>query len=720
MVLRAYIVAVAVVFFGLESEANPALTCIGKGNTPSSDKFYANKINQLIEESEKLDTQIASLERRLPEIDRNLEEFKRNKIPKLFREFERNPHINSHPTLKVTFQELKNFFYKHENQHADMLIANNKSEEAFKREDYRIYRQRLLSQNSMDKIHESFREHFSNAQEKFEREFPKMDNEIRRLEESFRDRDLALARELREKTSPPLFGKPLTRQQISKIRRDIQEARARLKQERERVLSVLRQKREEYIRNYSRTIQQLKDRLAKERELYAARMGDLEDEAKLNSSDYQSELDSHQANFDRQIDQDNRSFDSAIRNIRALLQSHPNPQVRQFAESDGIIAAIGKDKDAIDALVKEKTQIPITLAELKKEREKYKFISMWWNEQGKANDQIPTEAGTCIGCEETSSSPIAQLLKRKAPHIKLACVEASIRGKNAFNNGIMCEDSNKQVRSSKDICVTQRMAEYTQWALNNAFDCLSTPGTIIDPQTVFRKLNNESTFKFFYSYDGGHGLMQTVRIAQNEILGLDAGGRPSGRKHLARVMNQNKQSCQEYKSIIDFEKEARLDQLAQKKETNALNQLKAAYPDHNKRLFHPNETCNFVSLQDGIHRNILNGLGLFIYYKQEAQDDILRNFFPNSNIAKNPQFSQIRDIVSLIYYGPLGRGGGKAAFQRSVLNEVKARFRDLARMPAHDFEKLVAQHIPYIRAIKRSEGSINGSSKEDELQCVEK
>src|SRR5690606_34895670 len=155
--------------------------------------------------------------------------------------------------------------------------------------------------------------------------------------------------------------------------------------------------------------------------------------------------------------------------------------------------------------------------------------------------------------------------------------------------------------------------------------------------------------------------------------------RSSGRRHLAQIMNSNKESCQIYKSIIDFEKEAKLDQLARRKDTAGLNRLKAEYPQHNRRLFDEGQPCNFLSLEEGIHRNILNGLGRFAFYKREAQSDLIEFFGPS--ITKNPQFKQIRDTLSLVYYGPQGRGGGKQLFASQVVNEVKARYRDLTKVP---------------------------------------
>jgi hypothetical protein len=50
---------------------------------------------------------------------------------------------------------------------------------------------------------------------------------------------------------------------------------------------------------------------------------------------------------------------------------------------------------------------------------------------------------------------------------------------------------------------------------------------------------------------------------------------------------------------------------------------------------------------------------------------------------------------------------------------MKARYRDLTKVPADAFESILARHVPYIRAIRRSEGAVNSQAQEDDLQCVE-
>ncbi len=723
MVLRAVFFAFLVfIFFSAEGNANPTLVCIGKGNNSSSDKFYAHKINNLLNESQALEGKISALESRLPAIERELESFKQNRIPNLFREFEQRPEIKSHPTLRSTFKELKNYFYKHELQYADMLIANKKAEDEFKKEFIRINRLKVQAQEGYQKTNKIILENILKAQKVFERDFKRLDDQTRRLERRFRDQKFDLSEERRSRLTPSRWRRALGQEEQEAVRREIQEKQNQLAQQEAQQLGPLRQRRADMVSNYRATIARYRRQIETERTRHETNLAEIEKEANLNAKEYRDDLAKNRATFDSQIERDNTDFDSSINKSRAALRNHPNPGVRQYAESDGIIASIGREKDAIDALIKEKAAIPQQLEDLKQEREKYRFISQWWNEQGRYNEQASTEASVCSNCDD-ERTPLEAMLVTAAPKIKLQCVEASIRGKSAPTRGRLCEDSETAVGSKTNLCITQRIADYTQWALNKAFECLSDPADPIDPHLVFRKLNNESTFKFYYSdRTKGHGLTQTVNIAKNEMLGFPTGTsvRADGRKYLAKKMNQNKSKCADYKSIIDFEKEAQLDELRRRGNTNELNNLRARYPEHRERLFDPTETCNFISLDEGIHRSILNGLGLYLFYRDNYVDKDLKQLL-GSGIASNPRYKEIKNYATLAYYGRNGINGGKRAIAQ-IRGSLPARAQNIT---PSQFERSLSnvKQLAYLREIRRSENAVSSlidKNENGEVQCTDR
>lgn len=705
-------VAIAVLFlFTVKAQAEHV--CIGKGNTPSSNPFYADKIQSLVDESHQLEVDIKSNEDRLVAIDKELESL-RNRIPNLFKELQSHPDVKTHPTLKLNFAELQSYYQKHELQYADKLIADKKSEVKYKVEEERIQQLRIDAHAAFKKNQNRIEETIRSATRSFEKEFLDIDERTRRVEEYYREQREKLAEGWRQRLSPPLLGKAPSKESLEAMKKRIEEGE-------KAQLLPMRQKRSEFTQNFNKTVQQFREQISQENASFVDVMKGLEEKSSANRQAYEQDLQKNQGVYDGQVDTDNAVFDSKVQSMKSRLLNDSNPRIQAFAKSDKIISGVTTAKKNIQNLTAERKNIPAEIERLKRKREEYKFISLWWKEQGHLTKS--TEAQACLDCEKTPK----QNDLFKVPHLKLSCIESSIQNKQAYNTEIMCDDSGRNKGTTQNLCVTKEMANYTQWALNNALNCLSSPSDPIDPQGLYRKLNNESIFKNFYAYEGGQGIMQTIGFAQNEILGLANNGRSSirseGRKHLASIMNKNKANCAEYSSIIDFEKEARIDELTRTKSNpKELNRLKAQYPQHNQRLFNQglSNSCQFISLQDGIHRNIINGLGLNIYYRKIAQDDLTNQFLRGTNITKNPQFKKIRDALTMVYYGPSGPYGGKNLVEARVIPEVKARFRDLSKMPAEEFEKILAKHVGYIKAIQRSEGAVNSGAREDELKCVQK
>jgi hypothetical protein len=389
------------------------------------------------------------------------------------------------------------------------------------------------------------------------------------------------------------------------------------------------------------------------------------------------------------------------------------------------------------------------------------FISAWWSDQGLENStKTNTSGGVCENCQSpivAKIQPYIQNLEKliSVPKLKEDCISKSIEYKKAENAEIMCDNSDSKRGSTQNICVTQSMANYTQWALNKAFDCLGSTNDPIDPQIIFKKLNNESSFRFFYSYNGGQGLMQTITCAQDEVLGLSPSPycgakrvkkmyRSQARKALADRMNKNSNKCSIYKGIINYPQEAAIDDTKAKsnslisqinkmrkddprykglksqldKNNEIYNKEVAQYPLFEKRLFNPNHrsTCDFVSLQDGIHRNVLSGLGLYLYYRDVADEDLTT--YLGANIKKHPQYKKLRDLTALVYYGPAGPGGAKIRLAKMIPG-IKAKFRNLNKMTPKDFEKKLHDNFKYIRAINKSEKIIDDKVDGDKIQCIE-
>ncbi|MCB0348622.1 MAG: hypothetical protein KDD37_07280 [Bdellovibrionales bacterium] len=391
--------------------------------------------------------------------------------------------------------------------------------------------------------------------------------------------------------------------------------------------------------------------------------------------------------------------------------------------------------DKINAIKNEQlANIKMISEDLPNELKKLDFIALWLKESPLFN----TEAGvTCNGdCERAITKAPFQISSK---NIDQACIEKAIAGKAANETQVLCSDAQSPRRETKDLCVDKKLADYIGWSLNKAIDCLSGPFNTIDTQLTFTKIANESTFRPFYSYGGGHGIGQTVEIAQNEMFGLNGNGssRATGRKFLAQLManSPNRQLCEKYKPIFDYEKEYELDITPKEKLKGKI----ASYPQYKQRLFEPgkNNVCQFISLEEGMHRSILNGLGLYLYYKdgfldqnhdginEPSADEALHKIGINK---ENKDYQSMKEYFTLAMYGPRGPGGAitHLVSQKNNILTITDSKGKKTRVPPNklafnDFKAAVQRLFPYMGAIGVTQQVLAKRTNDGELlQCATK
>ncbi len=360
-----------------------------------------------------------------------------------------------------------------------------------------------------------------------------------------------------------------------------------------------------------------------------------------------------------------------------------------------------------------------------------KFVAQWMKESPVFN----TEASTCSGkCDKAA---IKAPFQQSSKNIDQECIDKTLASKNLHNTQVLCENTNspKKVMEKGPLCIDKKLSDYIGWSLNSAIDCMTGPYNTIDAQMTFIKIANESGFRPFYSYNGGHGLGQTIRISQNEMLGLeDNGARTTGRKFLANLManSPNRQLCERYKDIFDYDKEHDIDKTPKEKRAEKI----ANYPEYQQRLFKPSgsDVCQFISLGEGIHRSIINGLGLYLYYKDGVKG--LREYSADGPLNKvgitssNKDYNRIKEYYALAMYGPRGPGGASSALLTAAALKKFADFKDskgrrVQKNPNdltfEEFKSVALEVFPYMKAIDKTQSDISKIANDGEaLQCATK
>jgi hypothetical protein len=547
-----------------------------------------------------------------------------------------------------------------------------------------------------------------------------------------------------------------------------------------------------------------------------------------------------------------RGYQQDVVNQRKLdLDKESKPIVEDIKVNDKKRKASGTVGN-IDFLQREIDNLELSRKTLLTKKSKYRFIEQWVRERG----QKTKSSGVCIDCL-FSNPPSnieqlgAELKKILVPHLSKDCVVKSLTAKSTDNTQRLCENTvdNKNRKSKGNQCINDELADFIEWNLNKAIDCLSSPGAPVDPNLLFMKVNNESTFRFFFDYVGGHGLMQTTQDSQDEMLGIVDKTRPLGRRFLTRLMNKHSKSCEDFKPIINYDKEygideqsefvkdikslrssavqkslnlpevkeittefedrlnqmendhpeiatlinkidaandliikskksndispakrldaeqaileykQQIDELAKKNdiskedidklqttkkfvkglngsggftqeedvaldatidsEVNKLNDMKKAYPKLNQKLYDDsdNRQCQFISLEEGIQRNILNGIGLYLYYRDgyyngEKRDGSARYLLRDKFGIANPPLPLLNS-VALAMYGRDGNGGAA-----KKITDNKKVFAD--KVAQEQYDAAVGSAVKYYKDSLKSKGQVEKFFNLKDLECSAK
>ena len=248
-----------------------------------------------------------------------------------------------------------------------------------------------------------------------------------------------------------------------------------------------------------------------------------------------------------------------------------------------------------------------------------------------------------IGCKDCSTTAQRLGLPEKLTEIPKECIQASLKRKVA-QTSIECTRTPEgnwtytphSSRSTSTPCIDDSSVDYIHFVTNKVISCfqgLSMQNGVkeaIDPKVLYSKLNNESSFNFTYSYGGGVGAGQLTGWAVQEMNVLDPSRtkgkevKGNGRFILDEILKSSNPECAGLKPVIE-------------------NDLKFKY--HSPRKIN----CEWVSMENGLARNLIYSIGYFSFLKHQVIGKELKRRAPSA--YNDPE---LLNLLTLVGYGPKG------------------------------------------------------------------
>lgn len=235
----------------------------------------------------------------------------------------------------------------------------------------------------------------------------------------------------------------------------------------------------------------------------------------------------------------------------------------------------------------------------------------------------------------TQASDLAQVaeqLRDSAFPIKMKCVLESLKIETGIEaQDYQCTDEKatpKSLGSNTKQCYTQPMVDYIHQSVENSMGCVnSLSSTQIDPVTIFKQINNESTFKINLASSMGNGLGQLTSAPLYDLMNSRSAFGPL----LQSLDGSTDPRCAELKTISQEDRKTPL-----------------RLP---KNIFTAG-ICKYLSPGQGVQRNLLYSFMLHSYLKSRVIK-AFKNRFPKLSLD-SPSSHQLIEQLTMVGYGPRG------------------------------------------------------------------
>lgn len=325
--------------------------------------------------------------------------------------------------------------------------------------------------------------------------------------------------------------------------------------------------------------------------------------------------------------------------------------------------------------------------------------------------------GTILGSAGTLLRSAFDVLRPRQRFISPACVQSSVervlaglsgsRGPNGQSTQrFICNSDRSAPTEMQQVpCVTSNYVHYISDAYNGAIRCLTSNSADnhIDAQLAFMKLNNESAFGGFLRNSGGIGSSQMTSIALAEMTNT----RHEGARKLREYMRRRGESCSTFRGLM--------------------NGISVSQPPGcSGECF-----CQFTSVGNGMARNALVGIGLYLYYRDWKSSGSITSELAAAGLSRrHPHYKQIRDYLTLVAFGADGPAGAQALIRRmSPLFRRNLTFNSIKKVvseqppancsarnwPVRNGNRCLSFYNPYLGAIRQRMTQVFGSA---DHQCT--
>jgi hypothetical protein len=211
---------------------------------------------------------------------------------------------------------------------------------------------------------------------------------------------------------------------------------------------------------------------------------------------------------------------------------------------------------------------------------------------------------------------------------KSDCLKASLLFDSSANE-VSCPSGKKS--SSSNLCLTEKVMNYENAVISSFMSCAKKVGIpTVSPASVYEMYSVEGGFKPQFSGRDGVGLGQVTGIFVEDIHQAWR-----GRPYLEKIAQSNLKECDAAKII-------------------AQNDLKKK-PNFRKQ-------CSFVSMGDGLERNVLYGIvGLATAWEKDIQPKMTSYL---EKYKDDPRLDDVKNAAMLTAYGPGGRAAARALVSR--------------------------------------------------------
>jgi hypothetical protein len=255
---------------------------------------------------------------------------------------------------------------------------------------------------------------------------------------------------------------------------------------------------------------------------------------------------------------------------------------------------------------------------------------------------------------------------------------------NVSQTKTSCSKSSESGKSQKQLpCVTDQMVDYIYWGLNEAMRCYEGIIDSHERKMIFKKINHESAFGFFFQYTGGTGIAQLIHGSQKDMFLPGYAGNSFLEEHI----NSHPKSCENFLKL-----------LSRTEKTKSL------------------KSCEFISIGDGIGRSLLGGMGLYLHYRSDPNNPYSAEkllAYWGVHKTDSEQYKQLRSYITL---GMYNRGPG--AVLATAKKKLKAgALADKSEIEAFNIVMTLikkSNFYGYIHAVENSNNMIfdsNGSCK---------